>query len=109
MPATTPTNAISDTVSNWTSDCVVVTRRSNTFVVGAPAPLPVQVFAPSQSGNGTFQFGFQTVAGRPETIQISTNMTVWTDLTNFIGDGSVHQFQFSTTNAPGAFFRVLTQ
>jgi hypothetical protein len=110
VPAMTPTNASMDTISNWMSDAVVISRRSNTFVVGAPAPLPVQMFPSStQSTNGSFQFAFQTLAGRPETIQISTNLITWINLTNFIGDGSVQQFTWPTTNTPGAFFRVLTQ
>jgi hypothetical protein len=31
------------------------------------------------------------------------------NVSNFIGDGSVQQFSFPTTNAPGEYFRVITQ
>lgn len=51
------------------------------------------------------------VVGRLEAIQMRTNLTggVWMNVTNFIGDGWARQFAFSITNAPGEYFRVLTQ
>ena len=80
------------------------------FTVGAPAPLPVQLvnFAPT---NGALRFAFQTLGGRPHTIQARTNFTLgtWVDLSNFTGDGSLQQFTFPVTNPPIRFFRVRTQ
>ena len=80
------------------------------FVVGAPAPLPVLLTNLARVG-GNLQFSFQTLAGRPHTIQSRTNLVVgsWVNLTNFIGDGSLKQFVFPATNPPVRFFRVQTQ
>jgi hypothetical protein len=109
---TTPVDGSLNPVSSWSAGAGLTSYLYASFVVGAPAPLPVQLTAPpQQTSPGNFQFGFQTLAGRPETIQVRTNLMsgVWTDVTNFIGDGSVQQFTFPTTNAPGKFFRVITQ
>jgi hypothetical protein len=107
----TPANAAFDVISNWTTTGEIETRSSDSFVVGAPAPLPVQLISsPPVTSGGGFQISFQTLAGRLETIQVSTNLPGgWTDVTNFIGDGSVQTFTFPTTNAPGEYFRVITQ
>lgn len=107
----TPTNAAFDVILNWTITGEIETRSSDSFVVGAPAPLPVQVISsPPVTSGGDFLLTFQTLAGRPETVQISTNLTTgWMNVSNFIGDGSVQQFSFPTTNAPGEYFRVITQ
>jgi len=107
----TPTDGSFDVISNWTVTGAIETRSSDTFIVGAPAPLPVQLISsPPVTSGGDFQLGFQTVAGRLETIQVTTNLpNGWTDVTNFIGDGSAQQFNYPTTNAPGAYFRILTQ
>jgi hypothetical protein len=78
--------------------------------VGAAAPAPVTLINPQRVGDN-FQFAFQTLAGRPHTIQACTNLAAgaWVDLTNLIGDGSLWQFSFTTTNPPIRFFRVDTQ
>ncbi|HEY3860966.1 MAG TPA: hypothetical protein VGO59_03690 [Verrucomicrobiae bacterium] len=111
IASTTPTNAAFDVISNWTTTGEIETRSSDSFVAGAPAPLPVQLITPPPVSNGgNFLLTFQTVAGRSETIQISTNLASgWVDATNFIGDGSTQQLSFPTTNAPGEYFRVITQ
>lgn len=108
---TTPVDG-SNPVSSWDTEVDVSSDTFISFVVGAPAPLPVQLTASSQpAGGGNFQLSFQSLAGRPETIQFRTNLTVgaWMDVTNFIGDGSVQQFSFPTTNSAAKFFRVMTQ
>jgi hypothetical protein len=109
---TTPVDAGQNPVSSWSSGAVLYSDISMSFVVGAPAPLPVQLtVSRPQPGGGSFQLGFQTQAGRPETIQVRTNLAagVWMDVTNFIGNGSIRQFTFPTTNAPWEYFRVVTQ
>jgi hypothetical protein len=109
---TTPVDAGLNPVSSWNPAAFLYSDIFMSFVVGAPAPLPVQLTVPRpQPSGGSFQLGFQTLAGRPETIQVRTNLTagVWMDVTNFIGDGSPWQFTFPTTNAPVEYFRVLTQ
>jgi hypothetical protein len=111
IASTTPTNAAFDVISNWTTTGEIETRSSDSFVVGAPAPLPVQLISSlPQTNGGDFALSFQTLAGRPVTIQVSTNLGgAWMDFTNFIGDGSVQMFTFPTTNAPGEYFRVMMQ
>ena len=108
---TTPVDAGLNPVSSWSTEVDLHSEAAMSFVVGAPAPLPVQLSSsPPQMSGGNFQLGFQTLAGRPETIQVSTNLTSgWMDVSNFIGDGSVHQFSFPTTDASGKYFRVKTQ
>lgn len=107
-----PVDANTNLLSSWNPAGELYTLSDILFVVGAPAPLPVKLSGtPPQSNGGSFQLLFQTLTGRPETIQMSTNLTsgLWTDVTNFIGDGASHQFSFPTTNASGKYFRVKTQ
>ena len=109
---TTPVDASQNPVSSWISGAVLYSDISMSFVVGAPAPLPVQLTASlCQTNSGSFQLGFQTLSGRPENIQTRTNLTVgaWMDMTNFTGDGSVRQFSFPVSNTPAKYFRVVTQ
>jgi hypothetical protein len=96
-------------IRTWTTVVNLKLAAASSFVVGAPAPLPVHLVN-SQNSSGNFRFSFQTLAGRPHTIQTRTNLTVgaWMDLTNFVGDGSLRQFNFPTTNST-RFFRVNTQ
>jgi hypothetical protein len=111
IASTTPTDAAFDVISNWTTTGEIETRSSDSFVVGAPAPLPVQLISSlPQTSGGDFDLSFQTLAGRPVTVQVSTNLGgAWMDFTNFIGDGSVQMFTFPTTNEPGEYFRVMMQ
>ncbi|HVU08389.1 MAG TPA: LamG domain-containing protein [Verrucomicrobiae bacterium] len=107
---TTPVDASSNPVRTWSATLNLSTISFNNFTVGAPAPLPVNLINLHQTGQN-LQFGFQTLAGRPHTIQTRTNLSlgVWIDLTNFVGDGSLQQFVFPATNSPAQFFRVNTQ
>jgi len=107
---TTPMDNASNSVRTWTTVVNLKVAAASVFVVGAPAPLPVHLVN-SQNGGGNFHFTFQTLAGRPHTIQARTNLTTgaWIDLTNFVGDGSLRQFNFPATNPLVRFFRVNTQ
>ena len=107
---TMPVDASSNAVRTWTTTVNLSSEAFNNFVVGAPAPLPVLLTNLSRAG-GRLQFSFQTLAGRPHTIQARTNLTAgaWINLTNFVGDGSNKQFTFPATNPPTQFFRVNTQ
>jgi hypothetical protein len=107
---TTPVDASAHPIQTWSATLDVATLAFVNFVVGAPAPLPVQLTNQTWAG-GNIQFSFTTLAGRPHTIQSRTNLTVgtWQDVTNFIGDGSLRQFSFPVTNPPIMFFRVSTQ
>ena len=109
---TTPVDDDLNPVSSWNPSVYLYSLTDSSFVVGAPAPLPVQISgAQQQTSGGNFQFSFQTLAGRPHTIQVRTNLIggAWVDVTNFIGDGSTQQFTYPTTNTPGGYFRVITQ
>lgn len=109
---TTPVDASQNPVPSWSAGAVLYSTISMSFVVGAPEPLPVQLtVSPRQTSGGSFQLGFQTLAGRPETVQVRTNLAagVWMDVTNFTGNGSVRQFIFATTNAPAQYFRAITR
>ncbi|MGH7992438.1 MAG: LamG domain-containing protein, partial [Limisphaerales bacterium] len=107
---TTPVDDGLNPVSSWNTLAYLYTLNDVSFVVGAPAPLPVLLTNLTRVG-GNLQFSFQTLAGRPHTIQSRTNLTAgaWVSLTNFTGDGSLKQFTFPATNPPVRFFRVLTQ
>ena len=109
---TIPTDSNMVQIATWKPQDNLITYLYSPYVVGAPAPLPVQLTnSLTQSSPGNFQFGFQTLAGRPQTIQMRTNLTsgTWASVTNFIGDGSTRQFNFPITNSPGKYFRVLSQ
>ena len=107
---TTPVDASGNPVRTWSTQVNLSTEAFDYFVVGAPAPLPVLLTGLTRTV-GNLQFSFQTLAGRPHTVQSSTNLAVgaWVNLTNFIGDGSLRQFVFPATNRPTSFFRVSTQ
>ncbi|MCF7816692.1 MAG: LamG domain-containing protein [Kiritimatiellales bacterium] len=105
-----PVDALSNPLRTWAATANLVSAAYDHFVVGAPEPLPVEL-VDIQPINGTFRFSFQTLAGRPHTVQVRTNLTsgTWSDLTNFTGNGSLQQFVFPSTNYPISFFRVNTQ
>jgi len=59
--------------------------------------------------NGQFNLSFETVTSQSYTIQQNTNLaaTNWAALSNFLGTGSLYQFDTLTTNTrPQVFFRV---
>lgn len=108
---TTPTeDTTAIPVESWGYSETISSTAFTFFTVGAPAPLPVQLVN-AQPTNSAIRFSFQTLGGRPHTIQARTNLTLgsWVDLTNFTGDGSLQQFTFPVTNPPIRFFRVRTQ
>ncbi|HVU28166.1 MAG TPA: LamG domain-containing protein [Verrucomicrobiae bacterium] len=114
FPGVTFTTPVQDgtltPVRSWNATLNLSTISFNNFTIGAPAPLPVNLINLHQTSQN-LQFAFQTLAGRPHTIQTRTNLTLgaWINLTNFVGDGSLQQFVFPTTNSPAQFFRVNTQ
>ena len=73
-------------------------------------PLQALLIPLLQPAGGIFQLSFQTQDGHTETLQSTTNLaSPWIDVTNFMGDGSVWQFTFPTTNSVDEYFRVKTQ
>jgi hypothetical protein len=96
-------------LSNWVAGAGVYVSAGSTFVVGAPAPLPVHLGS-IHHDSATFQFSFATLAGRPHILQGTTNLSSgqWVNVTNFIGDGSDVQFTIPNTNLL-RFFRIATQ
>lgn len=107
---TTPVDSQMNPVSTWAAHLTPQSTGGSQFVVGANGPQAVHLVSVSHGG-GSLQFSFDTVAGRPHTIQSRTNLSVgsWINITNFIGDGTVWQFKFAATNPPVRFFRVDTQ
>jgi len=107
---TTPVNGSLNTVSNWDTEVDLFSVSFMSFVVDGSGPLPALLIPSLQQAGGNFQVSFQTQAGRPETIQTTTNLTSpWVDVTNFTGDGSIRQFTFPTANSLDEYFRVMTQ
>lgn len=96
-------------ISNWVASAAVYPAAYSTFVVGAPGPAAVRLTNIVQTGTN-IQFFIPSLAGRPHTVQTSTNLILgnWVDVTNFTGDGSLKPFVFPRTNSP-RFFRVRTQ
>ena len=110
---TTPVDASANPLRTWTTAVNLSTGSFNTFVVGAPAPLPVRLTSLASAG-GKFQFSFQTLAGRPHTVQARTNLTVgtWINLTNFTGDGGLKTIALTNSLFGGSrqgFIRVSSQ
>jgi hypothetical protein len=77
------------------------------LVVTGAVVTPALLQAPQASG-GKLSFTFQTATNQSYTIQQKTNlaMTNWFSLTNFTGDGSLHQFIAPITSGPQNFYRV---
>jgi hypothetical protein len=76
---------------------------------GGAVDLSVTLLNPAVPG-GSFQFGFQSLAGHTHTIQASTDLVIssWLDLTNFTGDGTLKQFTVPATDPAARYFRVRT-
>lgn len=107
----TPLSSVAGPVRTWATVVNLDSEAFSAFVVGAPARLPVTI-TNSHPAGANLLFTFLTQAGRPHTIQSRTNLSTgaWIDLSNFVGDGSLRQFTFPTTNnPPNKFFRVKTQ
>jgi hypothetical protein len=110
---TTPVDTSSNPVSSWTTTVVLSSEAFENFVVGAPAPLPVQLINFHNTG-GNSEFSFQTLAGRPHAVQGRTNLTTgtWIDLSNFVGEGALKTIAITNSVFNGArqgFIRVSTQ
>jgi hypothetical protein len=103
---TTPVDASSNPVRSWAATTTLATEAFDNFIVA-----PLVVITNQGRVNGNVQFSFQTVATHTNIILSRTNLVVgtWVPVTNFVGDGTVKQFSFPTTNPPVRFFRVETQ
>ncbi len=66
---TTPVDNSANPVRTWVTTVNLSSKAFDNFVVGAPAPLPVLLTNLTRAG-GNLQFSFQTLAGRPHTIQV---------------------------------------
>jgi hypothetical protein len=77
------------------------------LVVTNAVAAPVLLQNPQILG-GNFAFSFQTAPGQSYTIQETTNLAlpVWTNVTNFDGDGTLFHYVGPLTNLPPTFFRV---
>jgi hypothetical protein len=100
-------------LQSWTTTVNLDSSAFTYFTVGAPAPLPVQLLDFHGTG-GNLQFSFQTLAGRPHTIQARTNLSTdtWIDLSNFVGGGALKTISITNSVFGGAkqgFIRVSTQ
>jgi len=116
ITTTIPTNGAAAPLFSWSSTSDLQVLTEDPFTVGQPAPLPVTLSgSPSigggGSGTGSFQLSFATLAGRPMTVQMRTNLTIgsWVDVTNFVGDGSAFDLNYALSNSPGTYFRVIAQ
>lgn len=106
----TPVESDLTPVAEWNPEVDLYSDTYAAFDVGTSLQVHL-IVSPQSAGAGDFQFSVQTVAGRAHEIQYRTNLTagMWVDDTNFIGDGSVRQFTFPTTNSLAKYFRVITQ
>ncbi|MEI6074507.1 MAG: LamG domain-containing protein [Verrucomicrobiota bacterium] len=117
FPGVTFTMPVEDSTSaplqSWSAAVNLYSRAFTYFTVGAPAALPVQLLNFHSSG-GNSQFSFQTLAGRPHTVQARTNLSTgtWIDLSNFVGNGALKTISITNSVFGGAkqgFIRVSTQ
>lgn len=69
--------------------------------------IPV-LFEPMVLSDGSFQFIVSGITGRAYTVQASTNLVDWTNLTDFVATSTVTRFQdTSATNFTRRFYRVI--
>lgn len=109
ITTTIPVNGASTAIHGWSMAGHVNSDATSQFVVNSAAT-PVQLGNIQRVGNN-IQFSFTTELGRTNIIEGRTNLVTgtWQPLTNFVGDGTSHQFSFPTTNPPIRFFRVNAQ
>ncbi len=82
-----------------------VLRTTNTFTVVVAAP--VVVLTSPRLANGAFEFSFNTATNFTYTIQYSTNLTVWSSVVGFVGDGNpVTIYDPNAGQFPKGFYRV---
>jgi hypothetical protein len=107
---TLPLNSSQQSPSDWSASVALISVGHSVFVVSGSAALPAQLLNVQRSG-GNLQFSFTPQTGHTNIIEATTNLAVgqWTALSNFVGDGTLHQFTFEATNPPIRFFRVRTQ
>jgi hypothetical protein len=102
---TTPVDDALNQLSSWTTEVDIYSGSYSQFVI---AGNPLLQLMNVQAGGSSLQFSFTTVANRTNDIETRTNLIsgAWVSITNFVGDGSLRQFSFPTTNPPVRFFRV---
>jgi hypothetical protein len=98
---------------SWYGETHLQSTQTRQFVVGQselPPATPVEILNPQSSG-ANLGFSFLTQLGRTHTVQSRTNLTTapWLNLTNFVGDGEIWQFNFPIGSAPESYFRVGTE
>ena len=103
---TTPMDASSNPIHSWATTVTLVSQAFDYFVIAPPVVITNQGRV-----SGNVQFTFKTIAGYTHIVQSRINLATgtWINVTNLVGDGSVMQFKFPTTNPPTQFFRVKTQ
>ena len=77
---------------------------------GGAGALAVNLFNLLKPGSN-FQFQFLSQAGKTNTVQSRTNLSLgtWVNRTNILGDGSTKTVVLPVSSAPTEFFRVSTQ
>jgi len=106
----TPVDGSLNPIAGWSTEVDLFDLGYVPFVVvGGAGVSPIELVL-LQSAAGNLGFTFQTGNGSSETVQSSTNLPGgWSDVTNFMGDGSVRQFTFPTTNGTQKYYRVKQQ
>jgi len=106
----TPVDGDLNPIAGWSTEVDLFDLGYVPFVVvggGAVSPIELVLL---KAATGNMGFTFQTGNGSSETVQSSTNLLGgWSDVTNFMGDGSVRQFTFPTTNGTQKYYRVKQQ
>lgn len=99
-----PVDESMNTLDTWATSATLRSSANAQFVVGLPR---TTLTNPLLTSSG-FQFSFPSIAGHPHTVQTRTNLVTgsWLDLTNVIGDGTLQQFTFPSTNPTARYFRV---
>ncbi len=107
---TTPVDTNNNPVTDWNPSFYVYAVASSQFSVRDPLAVQMSNSPPAANG-GNFALSFQTIPGHTEIVQMRTNLLLgnWVDVTNFVGDGSGFNLSVPITNAPGKYFRVITQ
>ncbi|HHY83915.1 MAG TPA: LamG domain-containing protein [Verrucomicrobia bacterium] len=107
---TDPVDPFSNPLTSWNYSIDLASRATTRFIVGSGPAVPVTILNPARAGAG-ISFSLMTESGRSHTVQSATNLSgaVWTDVTNFVGDGGLIQLQLPIGPEPQRFFRVRSQ
>lgn len=103
---TTPVDAQSNPVAQWSANTTLTSVAGSHFVVGGTQPaLQNPVVTP-----GGIRFDFVTQVGQNYVIEARASLTegAWTTVESFVGTGGMMQFTFPTDIPPTRYFRVRT-